>query len=117
MPDPTVGQDFVLRVWPRGAEEDIEYHLKFINTGWDFRHEEGGGSCDKAGRPFLTYRLAYDHAGDPLLVADRLQRLWRRARRGGLSPAQVQAALDELSEWLRVVNEHAPRGPVWEEAR
>lgn len=117
MPNPTVGQDFRLTVRPRGADRDEVYHLTRTNTGWDFKHEEGGGRCDKAGRPFLTYRLAHDHAGDPLLVADRLERLWLHAWKHDLSAEDLQRALNELSDWIRIVNDNAPSGSVWEEVR
>jgi hypothetical protein len=117
MPDPTVGHSFVFRARPLGSNQDVEYHLKRTNTGWEFDDQDSGGACDKAGRPFLTYRLAHDLAGDPLLLADRMERLWLRAWKGRLPAEQVQGALDELSRWMRLVNENAPRGSVWEQTR
>jgi hypothetical protein len=117
MPDPTVGQDFVFRVRPLGSDHDVEYRLKRTNTGWDFRHEDGDGRCDKAGRPFLLDQLEQDGVEDTEVVGSRMKLLWLRAWETRLSPGDVQEALNQLADWVRHLMAHPLRGRVWETVR
>ena len=117
MPDPTLNDEFEFPVFSRRWGREDTYHLQRTNTGWYFRFMESQGPCDKSGRPLLFYNLNHDSIEYPETLGERLEWLWDKAHDEGLSHEQVQEALNQLSQWLRQVEEASPRDLVWEGLR
>lgn len=107
--DQTLDHDFEFRVYPtRFGEAEATYHLTRKPYGWYFRFSESQGSCDKRGVPLLFDNLRHDGIEYPRSLAERMERLWLEAKEKNLSHAEVQEALDRLSQWLRKVDAQAP---------
>lgn len=112
--DQTIGAEFSFRVYSRRWGHDDSYQVIRTKDGWDISHAAIGGPCDKGGNPFLFKNFRQDSIQHPARLDGWLEWLWNQAAEKGLTPAQVQAALAQLAEWVRQTEQSAPDGGVWE---
>ena len=112
--DQTIGSKFTFRVFSRRWGHDDNYKFKRTEDGWDISHIAIGGPCDKGGRPFLFENLRQDSINHPEALDGWMEWLWTQAETKGLSAEQVQAALQQLADWVSQTEKNAPNGGVWE---
>lgn len=112
--DVTIGNEFTFRVYTRRWGHDDTYRLTRTETGWKVDHKMIGGPCDKGGRPTLYMNFQQDSVQYPSDLGGRLEWLWRRAAKDGLSHEEVQTALQQLADWVSSVERTAPSTGLWE---
>lgn len=111
--DVTLNQEFEFVVYtPRWGHDDT-YSLTRTEDGWHFNFGGRKGPCDKRGRPYLYECFQNDSINYPSGFEWRLMWLWDQAKEKGLSREDVQARLEELSQWLRDVEESRPKDDFW----
>lgn len=111
--DQTIGSKFTFRVYSKRWGHDDNYTVKRTESGWEISHIAIGGPCDKGGRPFLFENLRQDSINHPEGLDGWMEWLWRQAETRGLTVEQVQAALQELADWVSQTEKNAPIGGVW----
>jgi len=111
--DQTIGSEFTMKVFSRRWGHDDTYRMKRTATGWYISRIAIDGDCDKRGNPVLRANLHQDSVFYPRDIGGWLEWLWDRAAEDGLAEEQVQAALDELGEWISETEKRAPSGGVW----
>ena len=112
--DQTIGANFTFRVFSRRWGHDDNYQVKRTEDGWNITHIAIGGPCDKGGRPFLFENLRHDSIHFPEGLDGWMEWLWTKAANQGLTQAQVQAALQQLADWVSNTEKNAPSGGVWQ---
>ena len=73
-----------------------------------------GGPCDKGGRPFLYENFRQDSINFPSGLEDSMEWLWELASSQGLSHEAVQAALQQLADWVSATEKGKPSSGIWE---
>jgi len=111
--DQTIGSEFEFRVFSRRFEHDDTYTVKRTVDGWDIRHIDSGGPCDKGGRPFLFDYLRHDSIQFPEGLDGWMEWLWMKAAEEGMSKEEVQAAIQQLADWVTTTERSSPNGGVW----
>lgn len=112
--DQTIGADFTFRVFSKRWGHDDTYRLQRTANGWTVAHLMINGPCDKGGRPFLFENLRHDSIHFPAGLEGWMEWLWDQAASQGLDQQKVQAALQQLAEWVSTTEQNAPSGGVWE---
>lgn len=109
--DQTLNMAFEIKIFSRRWGHDDIYRLIRTNTGWQVDHIRGGNS-NKRGEPALYDALHGDQINYPHDLPGYLEWLWERAsdEGEGLSPEAVQAALNDLAEWISACERSTPRG-------
>lgn len=111
--DQTIGDQFTFAVYSRRWGHSDHYRLTRTETGWQVGFKMIGGPCDKGGRPFLFENFRQDNIQHPSDLPGWLEWLWEQAKDQGLSHEQVQAALQQLADWVSTVEKSSPDGGVW----
>jgi hypothetical protein len=112
--DQTIGSEFRFRVYSRRWDHDDTYRVKRTEDGWEIRHMAIGGPCDKGGRPFLFENLRQDSINHPAGLDGWMERIWTQAETKGLTEAQVQAALQQVADWVSQTEQNTPDIGGWE---
>ncbi len=112
--DVTLNEDFTLRVYSRRWGHYDTYRLTRNEAGWLVRALAFTGQCDRAGEPLLFNSLRHDFIQYPCGLGYWMEGLWQAAQDRGLSVQEVQAALNELAEWINATERSAPTTGVWE---
>jgi hypothetical protein len=112
--DLTIGSKFTFRVYSNRWGHDDDYKVKRTNGGWEIGHIAISGPCDKGGKPSLFENLRHDSINYPEGLEGWMEWLWNQAEANGLTAEQVQAALQELADWVSQTEKSAPSGGVWE---
>ncbi|WNB93421.1 hypothetical protein [Bacillus sp. NEB1478] len=108
--DVTIGNTFNLKIFSKRWGHDDLYKLVRTPEGWNFSFLSYDGPCDKQGIPFLYKALKHDSISYPIDLPGFLEWLWDQAEEQGLSKDEVQSAMDDISEWIRVCEVNTPRG-------
>lgn len=112
--DITIDQDFQLKVYSRRWDREDYYGLKRTESGWELSHfSYSSAPCDRGGRPYLYENLNHDAINYPEALPEYLAWLWEQAATKGLTSAQVQQELDQLSAWISTCERSSPKG-IWE---
>ncbi len=111
--DVTVGDEFTMKITSRRWGGTDTYHVKRTSTGWEIRNVAIGGASNKAGQPALEANFRQDSIEHPRGLGGWMEWLWERAHEDGLTHEQVQDALDELAEWISLIETKKPKGGVW----
>ena len=111
--DITIGAQFTLRIFTRRWGHDEVYRFTRTATGWIF-DAHGSGPCDKGGNPLLFSNLDHDSVFYPEGLSGWLEWLWTQAEQNGLTQAQVQQGFDDLGDWIRLIEQNVPSGPIWQ---
>jgi len=106
--DMTVGALFIFRVYSNRWGHDDVYEVERTGDGWKVNHFGNRTVCDKGGRPGLFEELQHDWITYPTGLDDCMERLWIKAEEKGLSVAAVQAALQELADWVSATEKATP---------
>ena len=112
--DQTIGVEFSFLVFSRRWDREDTYKVRRTHDGWDISHLAIGGPCDKGGHPFLFRNFRQDSIQFPARLDGWMEWLWNQAAEKGLTEIQVQAALQELADWVSETERSAPDGGVWE---
>jgi hypothetical protein len=112
--DQTIGTEFNFRVFSRRWGHDDTYKVTRTKDGWNIYHAAIGGPCDKGGQPFLFKNFHQDSIQYPAKLDGWMEWLWNQAAEKGLTAEQVQAALQELADWVSQTEKSAPSSDVWE---
>jgi len=115
--DRTVGEEFQFKVYSEKWEQPDIYKLKRMKDGWYVEFLSFNGPCNKKGYPFFTRYLNYHGVSVPNDIGDWLGWLWDEAHKKGLTKEDVQNALDSLSNWLKIIEDQAPKTGIWENFR
>jgi hypothetical protein len=111
--DQTIGSDFTFEIRSCRWGHSDTYSLHRTATGWDVKHLSIQGPCDKGGHPFLFKILDHDSIVYPKSLDGYMEWLWKKASEEGLTYEAVQAALQELADWVTLTERDKPRGGLW----
>lgn len=111
--DQTLNSVFSFSVHCRRWGHADTYTLKRTVDGWYVSFQSLEGPCDKGGRPFLFANLEHDLIEYPEGLSCRLEWLWNQAAEKGLTVDQVQVGVQQLAEWVTVVETSVPSGELW----
>jgi hypothetical protein len=111
--DQTIGAVFTFKVFSRRWGHDDTYAVQRTKLGWKISHIAIGGPCDKGGNPFLYMNFRQDSIQYPVGLEGWMEWLWNQASEKGLTQPQVQAALQELADWVSHTEQNVPSGGVW----
>lgn len=112
--DQTIDTEFSFRVYSRRWGNEDTYKVTRTKDGWDISNLAIGGPCDKGGQPFLFRNFRQDSIQYPARLDGWLEWLWNQAAEKGLTKEQVQAAIQELADWVSQTEQSAPDGGLWE---
>ncbi len=101
-----------LQVFSKRRGHNDTYRIRRTGTGWNIAFIAIGGDCDKSGKPYLFANLEQDDINYPHDLGGYMEYLWDKAEEEGMSDDQIQEHLNELSEWLIVVQNSSPEG-LW----
>lgn len=97
--DHTMGDEFTFRVWTRRWGHYDTYHLTRNEEGWYVRFISKFGQGDRSGEPALQHALTHDSVSFPRTL-DIKMTIWEQAKNLGLTHDEVQAAINEVAEWV-----------------
>jgi len=114
--DQTIGHEFEVSVFSRRWKHEDTHRLTRTETGWHLSTMSLSytGDCDKSAQPHFFDSLKHDSVQYPRGACDWFEWLWDQAKQKGLSHEQVQAALNEIAEWINSTEKSAPCKGVWE---
>ena len=116
--DVTLDVEFTFKVYSIRWGHSDNYTLKRTVTGWRLTFlTELDRDCDKTGAPHLFRSLEHDYIEYPSGLGDYLEYIWEQAANHGLSAEDVQARLNEVSEWVQMVEAKSPHGGFWSKLR
>lgn len=111
--DQTIDHEFEFNVFSRRWGHDDRYRIKRTANGWQINHLGIGGPCNRKGEPFLFENLDHDSINYPEELPGYMEWLWDQCSELGLTHDQVQAALNELADWVSLCERNSPRG-IWQ---
>jgi hypothetical protein len=111
--DVTIGEQFTFKIYTRRWGHDDTYRITRTATGWNIDFHAIGDVCDKGGHPALFRNLDHDCVFYPSGLDGWMEWLWNHAAEKGLTKAQLQQGLDDLSAWIRITETSIPTGPTW----
>jgi len=114
--DPTINDEFELRVFARRWNREIIFTIHRIGGGWFISapFDPQGGLCDRMCSPHLSRLLRHAGIQYPSNVGRWFARLWRQARDRGLSHEAVQQGINEVANWITTTDQHALVTGFWE---
>ena len=109
--DSTMGKIFKFKIYTRRWGHYDSYSIERISSGWKFHGTAicNSGECDKTGQPFLYRILDHDSVSYPYNLGELLEWLWGKAAEG-LSESEVQAAIEDIANWVSLCEKNVPRG-------
>ena len=111
--DVTIGEEFEFKVWSNRWGHYDQYRITRTGTGWRVEHIVINGDCDKTADPFLYANFDQDSINYPHDLGFYMELLWEKAHDEGLLKKQVQAGLNDLAEWVSIVERATPDLEVW----
>ncbi len=113
--DLTLDHEFTFEVYSRRWGHKDTYRLTRTKTGWIVKHMQevragrDGRVGSRPGTGLFRY-LDHDSINYPADLPGYLEWLWVCAAEDGLSPSEVQEALQTLADWVSVVEQESPGG-------
>jgi hypothetical protein len=111
--DQTIGVTFTFRVFSNRWGHDDTYKVQRTKDGWHVAHLMINGPCDRGGHLILFQNFRQDSIHYPEGLDGWMEWLWTQAAENGLSETQVQAALQQLADWVSNTEKNRPSGGIW----
>ncbi|WP_340400459.1 hypothetical protein [Paenibacillus sp. FSL H8-0079] len=106
--DVTLGKKFELKIYTRRWRGYDLYSIIRNDTGWFISHMSHNGQGGKNAEPILSYILRNDSISFPQNLPSIMEDIWVRAEEEGLTKEEVQSMLDQVAEWISIVEKHYP---------
>lgn len=107
--DLTLNEEFKMKIYSRRWGHDDTYTLIRNEDGWSISHLTFDGQSGKNAEPVLSYILRHDSISYPNNLADIMESIWTRAAEEGLNKTTVQEMLDQVGEWISIVERSYPK--------
>ena len=113
--DETLDRKMTFSVYTRRWGHHDTYHIQRTVDGWNVGHLAIGGACEKDGTGALFSNLDHDSVFYPKDgVEHAMAELWEQADAGNLEPEELQNRLQQVAEWISVVERAVGAGqPDW----
>ncbi|PWK16151.1 hypothetical protein [Tumebacillus permanentifrigoris] len=111
--DHTIGDIFNFRVWTNRWGHYDTYRLTRTQDGWNVQTMSLSEQGDKGGEPILQHALTNDSVSYPRTLDSKMYTIWEQAKNLGLTHDQVQAALDEVAEWVSTTERNTPNRGIF----
>jgi hypothetical protein len=114
--DVTIGHEFRFSAYSRRWKHNEEYSPTRTPEGWSFANAGdviSTGRDARVGRKDgsgLFHFLEHNWVSYPHDLPDYFESLWDQSADRGLTQEEVQAALDQLADWVTVCEKHSPGG-------
>jgi hypothetical protein len=106
--DITLNQKFEFKVYTRRWGHYDLYHVTRNKDGWFISHLSHNGQGGKNAEPVLSYILRHDSVSYPQNLPSIMEDIWIRAEDEGLTKEQVQEMLNQVAEWVSIVEKNYP---------
>lgn len=106
--DITLNEKFKFKVYTRRWGHYDLYHIVRNKNGWFISHLSHKGQGGKNAEPILSYILRHDSVSYPQNLSSIMEDIWSRAEEEGLTRTQVQEMLDQVAEWISIVEKNYP---------
>lgn len=106
--DITLDEKFDFKVYTRRWGHDDLYTITRNKDGWFISHLSHQGQGGKNAEPILSYILRHDSVSYPRNLADVMEDIWMRAEDEGLTKEKVQEMLNQVAEWVSIVEQNYP---------
>ena len=106
--DITLNEKFEFKVYTRRWGHYDLYNIIRNKDGWDISHLSHKGQGGKNAEPILSYILRHDSVSFPRNLPDIMEDIWIRAEEEGLTKEQVQEMLNQVAEWISIVERNYP---------
>ncbi|EWG09313.1 hypothetical protein [Cytobacillus firmus] len=106
--DITLNQKFEFRVYTRRWGHYDLYQITRNKDGWFISHLSHKGQGGKNAEPVLSYILRHDSVSYPQNLPRIMEDIWIRAEDEGLTKEQVQEMLNQVAEWVSIVEKSYP---------
>ncbi|MHC1695652.1 MAG: hypothetical protein AB9835_10375 [Eubacteriales bacterium] len=113
--DQTLDKEMTFSVYTRRWGHQDIYRICRTVDGWEVKHLAIDGACEKDGTGALLQNLQHDcvfYPEDGVKYA--LSKLWEQADDGDLNFEQLQQKLQQIADWISVVEQAVGKGqPDW----
>jgi len=106
--DITLNEKFEFKVYTRRWGHHDLYQITRNKDGWFISHLSHSGQGGKNAEPILSYILRHDSVSYPQNLANIMEDIWSRAEDEGLTKVQVQEMLNQVAEWINIVETNYP---------
>ncbi|HDX9683710.1 hypothetical protein [Bacillus cereus] len=106
--DITLNEKFNFKVFTRRWDHYDLYRVVRNEKGWMISHMSHKGQGGKNAEPILSYILRHDSVSYPQNLPDIMEDIWLRAEEEGLTKEEVQSMLNEVAEWISIVEKNYP---------
>lgn len=106
--DITLNENFDFKVYTRRWGHYDLYNVTRNEKGWFISHLSHKGQGGKNADPILSYILRHDSVSYPQNLPSIMEDIWVRAEEEGLTKEEVQNMLDQVAEWISVVERNYP---------
>lgn len=106
--DITLNVRFEFKVFTRRWGHYDMYSIIRNENGWYISHLSHNGQGGKNAEPILSYILRHDSVSFPRNLPDIMEDIWIRAEEEGLTKEQVQVMLNQVAEWIGIVERNYP---------
>lgn len=106
--DITLNQKFEFKVYTRRWGHYDLYNVTRNKDGWYISHLSHNGQGGKNAEPVLSYILRHDSVSYPQNLPTIMEDIWIRAEDEGLTKEQVQEMLNQVAEWISIVEKNYP---------
>jgi hypothetical protein len=113
--DETLDLEMTFSLYTRRWGHDDIYHMKRTVDGWSLEYSAIGSSCEKDGTGALFHSLEHDSVFYPKDgIKFAMAELWEQADEGALTPKELQDKLQQIADWISVVERAVGEGqPDW----
>ena len=114
--DPTINDEFKLRVFSRRWDREIVFTIYRDGGGWSISapFDPNGKLCDRMCTPHLSRFLRHVGIEYPSNLGRRFSWLWKQAKDKALSHESVQQSIDEIGKWISNTDQNALVEGFWE---
>ena len=105
--DKTMNKDFRFKVYSKRWGHEDTYTITRVKEGWKIQHISINGISNREGEPFLFKNLEQDSISYPSTLGSLLEQLWKLGE-NGISENEMQAKLNEISNWVIETEKNEP---------
>lgn len=106
--DITLNEKFDFKFYTRRWGHYDMYSITRNKDGWYISHLSHKGQGGKNAEPILSYILRHDSVSYPRNLPDIMEDIWIRAEEEGLTKEQLQEMLNQVAEWVSIVEKNYP---------
>lgn len=106
--DITLNEEFIFKIYTRRWGHYDLYNVIRNEKGWIVSHLSHSGQGGKNADPILSYILRHDSISYPQNLPNIMEVIWARAEEEGLTKEDVQRMLDQVAEWINLVEKNYP---------